>query len=126
MRYSKQREIILKVVLDACDHPSVDTIYERVRLEIPNISLGTVYRNLTILYNEGKIRKIQSPTGKDHYDKTLENHAHLYCQECNKVIDISILISIDLKNEIEDNNKCIIVTSNIMFTGKCKNCLGGK
>lgn len=124
MRYSMQREVILNVVLDSCDHPSVDVIYHRVKEKIPNISLGTVYRNLTSLYDAGQIRKIQSPNGRDHYDKTLTDHAHLYCEACNKVLDINI--SIDLKNKIEYNNKCKIKTSNIIFTGICSNCIEGE
>ena len=58
MKYSKQREEILKVVLNSSDHPNVNTIYERVRMVIPNISLGTVYRNLNTLYENKLIRKI--------------------------------------------------------------------
>ena len=58
MRYSKQKDEVLKVVLDACNHPDAKEVYNLVKKKIPNISLGTVYRNLNALCTEGKIISI--------------------------------------------------------------------
>ena len=122
MKYSKQREEILKIVLDSTDHPNVNTIYERARKIIPNISLGTVYRNLNTLYENGFIRKISNPNGGDHYDKTLIDHAHIYCIECNNMFDVDANLLKDIKALVETNNKCKINKSEIIFTGLCKKC----
>ena len=58
MNRSKQRDIILEVVSNSCEHPSADMVYQEVKKQIPNISLGTVYRNLNLLVELKKIRKI--------------------------------------------------------------------
>ena len=92
MRYSKQKKEILKVVLDSYNHPDAKEIYRLVKKNIPNISLGTVYRNLNILVNEGLIRKIFIYNGNDRYDKMLTNHNHVICQKCGKLHDISFLL----------------------------------
>ena len=62
--------------------------------------MGTVYRNLNNLYENGFIRKINNPNGGDHYDKTLIDHAHIYCVECNNMFDVdaNLLSDINLKN----------------------------
>lgn len=122
MKYSKQREEILKIVLDSTDHPNVNTIYERARKIIPNISLGTVYRNLNTLYENGFIRKISNPNGADHYDKTLIDHAHIYCIECNNMFDVDANLLKDIKALVETNNKYKINKSEIIFTGLCEKC----
>lgn len=122
MKYSKQREEILKIVLNSTDHPNVNTIYERARKIIPNISLGTVYRNLNNLYENGFIRKINNPNGGDHYDKTLIDHAHIYCVECNNMFDVDANLLSDIKALVETNNECKINKSEIIFTGLCKKC----
>ena len=57
MNHSKQRDIILEVVSNSCEHPSADMVYQEVKKQIPNISLGTVYRNLNLLVELKKIRK---------------------------------------------------------------------
>ena len=125
MKYSKQREEILKVVLNSSDHPNVNTIYERVRLVIPNISLGTVYRNLNTLYKNKLIRKINNPNGGDHYDKTLVDHAHIYCVNCNNMYDLGNYIMNEVNKLVETNNECKILRSEIIFTGLCKKCNKG-
>ena len=122
MKYSKQREEILKIVLDSTDHPNVNTIYERARKIIPNISLGTVYRNLNTLYENGFIRKISNPNGADHYDKTLIDHAHIYCIECNNMFDVDANLLKNIKALVETNNKYKINKSEIIFTGLCEKC----
>ena len=68
MKYSRQREIILNTVMENPVHPTADMVYSILREENPNISLGTVYRNLNYLAAEGIIRKITMPEGCDRFD----------------------------------------------------------
>ena len=68
MRSSKQRDAVLAVVKAACDHPTADMIFERVREQIPNISLGTVYRNLALLESMGDVVKISTNADSDRFD----------------------------------------------------------
>lgn len=126
MKYSLQRDLILKHVEESCDHPTADMVYERVRNELPNISLGTVYRNLNLLSEMGKIKKIIMPGSSDRFDKTLKSHSHIYCTNCNKVDDVMI----DKINEIDDfvSNQTgyEIISHDIVFIGICNSCKNRK
>ena len=90
MKYSKQRNIILEIVNSSYNHPTADMIYKEVQKQIPNISLGTVYRNLNQLVEHGYIKKISIPNESERFDKTLQEHIHFICLSCKKVEDLSI------------------------------------
>lgn len=75
IKYSRQRESIKRFLMSRDDHPTADTIYMHVRKEFPNISLGTVYRNLSLLTQQGEIQKITTD-GADRYDRHVEPHSH--------------------------------------------------
>lgn len=122
MKHSKQRDIILNDILKRCDHPTAEMIYESVRKENPNISLGTVYRNLNLLAELGNIRKINMPSSSDRFDKTLENHYHLYCNNCKNVTDIMMDDVSNMYEKVEKQNECKIISHDIMFIGICMNC----
>ena len=85
MRSSKQRDAVLQVLQGSCDHPTADVIYERVKEIIPNISLGTVYRNLGQLHDEGIITVVESSDKKVHYEGNLEDHIHFLCKGCDVI-----------------------------------------
>ena len=87
LKYSRQRESIKSFLLSRYDHPTADTIYMNVRKEFPNISLGTVYRNLALLTDMGEIIKITTE-GADRFDAHVEPHSHFICRECHAVLDI--------------------------------------
>lgn len=126
MRYSKQKKEILKVVLDSYNHPDAKEIYRLVKKNIPNISLGTVYRNLNILVNEGLIRKIFIYNGNDRYDKMLTNHNHVICQKCGKLHDISFLLDESNINMFEKETGFKITICNFNINGICEECLKGR
>lgn len=122
MRYSKQREEILKVVMDACDHPDALMIYERIRKAIPNVSLGTVYRNLNSLAEQGLIIRIPMKDGNDRFDKTIKSHNHLYCEGCGKVVDVDFSISSNEIAEIEKQTDFKITDGSFKINGLCGSC----
>ena len=122
MKYSKQRDTILLNVLNRCDHPTAEMIYEEVKRELPNISLGTVYRNLNMLVELGKIRKIIMPGVSDRFDKTIERHYHLYCKDCCSVHDVMLPDITDIDSIVEKHTGYKIVSNDIVFTGVCKKC----
>ncbi len=88
--YSRQRASILNVLKNSKSHPSAAEIYAEVRKEIPNISLGTVYRNLDELEKAGHIIKIAGKFQMDRYDGDISVHAHFMCTECGSVEDYPI------------------------------------
>ena len=122
MRYSYQRDTILNIVKNSTDHPSAKTIYLRCKNIIPNISLGTVYRNLNSLVTNNLVKKIEIPCDSDRFDKTLYNHYHFYCNKCKNVFDIE-LKNIESINKIIENDTLYIVNNvNILADGICHNC----
>lgn len=86
--YSKQREAILTYLESVYNHPTAEEIYEGVRKVLPNISLGTVYRNLNELVSNKKVLVLHIEGNKDRYDGHIKAHAHLKCASCGKVEDI--------------------------------------
>ncbi len=122
MRNTVQRDTVLSVVLASSDHPSAEMIYNRCRATLPDISLGTVYRNLKLLVDMGKIREISILNAGDRYDKTLGTHAHFHCVRCGKVVDVMDLNLNGIEKEIEAKNDFDIDDTDVLFTGVCKEC----
>ena len=85
--YSKQREAILNALRSTDTHPTASEVYAMVSKSLPNISLGTVYRNLDMLTKEGDILTISVGDGNSHFDGDNSNHIHLHCKECGKIFD---------------------------------------
>ena len=117
---SKQRDAILKVLRSTDTHPNANWIYERVREEIPNISLGTVYRNLDALSKAGMILSIDVGDGFTHYDGDVSAHLHIKCRCCQTIEDIrfddSIITELARKHDFKTES-CVYILS-----GLCKNC----
>ena len=108
LKKSRQREAILMFLKDRKDHPTADTVYENVRKEYPNISLGTVYRNLTLLSEIGIIQKLKmGSTAPDRFDYNAAPHYHFLCRQCGSVMDLEV-----------DNLESINTFAGIRFPGK--------
>ncbi len=90
MRYSKQRELVLRTVEQLCDHPTAEEIFDKAAPECPGLSLGTVYRNLNSLVEAGRVRRVSIPGRADRFDHTLCWHSHLYCTACGGVVDADV------------------------------------
>lgn len=88
IRRSRQRDAIMTYLRSRTDHPSAEQIYENVKLVMPNISLGTVYRNLSLLNELGEVRTIYAGTGADHFDANVAPHDHFICRNCYSIQDL--------------------------------------
>lgn len=122
MKFSKQRELILNYVLNSCEHPTADTIYMELKKDNPDLSLGTVYRNLTKLSEVGAIKKISLSGQVDKFDKNLQQHAHLVCDNCGCIIDIYINKIDEILEDVSKEGKINIKNYNISFNGICEKC----
>ena len=123
--YSRQREAILNVLCSTKSHPTASWIYDNVRITLPNISLGTVYRNLALLESEGVIRKISVGDNHEHFDGDTTQHSHFYCKSCSQITDIFIDTK-ETRKQVEADTGFKIDFGTYTFTGVCKNCLLGK
>ncbi len=123
--YSRQREAILNVLCSTKSHPTAAWIYDNVRMILPNISLGTVYRNLALLEQDGLIRKIPVGDNHEHFDGDTTQHSHFYCKCCEKITDIFIETEA-ARTQVEKETGARVDSGTYTFTGVCKKCLYGK
>lgn len=122
VRFSRQRECILNVLKGTDTHPTASWVYERVKNEIPNISLGTVYRNLARLSEDGVILRISGDDGVERYDARVKPHYHMLCRLCGGVSDVFIDYADELDRSAEELCGCKIDEHRLMFYGVCNKC----
>lgn len=126
LKHSKQRDMIMHFLMGRKDHPTADTVYMNVRKEYPNISLGTVYRNLTLLSDLGEIRRLRVGDGVDHFDADTSPHYHFVCSDCGSVIDLE-MDSINHIQEIAGAGFDGKITGHVTyFYGSCGSCIKTK
>lgn len=126
IKYSRQREAILSFLKTRKDHPTAEVIYENVRNEYPNISLGTVYRNLALLSDMGVILKLSCDDGFEHYDGNPERHYHFACRNCGAVIDLE-MDDISFINTLAEKNFAGQIEGHMAyFYGTCAKCIDYK
>lgn len=116
---TKQQQLIYHLILDSNDHPTADTIYWRAKQEIPNISVGTVYRNLNHLAETGIVRRLSVPGEADRFDKTTLPHGHALCKQCGKMTDI---FADDFGKVIEDAMGMEILSYELNVSYICSGC----
>lgn len=117
---TKQRELILNAIMSSTTHPTADELFQEIRIQLPTISLATVYRNLNILSSDGKIRKIEMPGMPDRFDWRVTVHDHLWCEKCGKVFDFTL--EKPLCKQIEDSSGMKVIQYNLIAKGICPNC----
>jgi Fur family ferric uptake transcriptional regulator len=122
MRMTRQRTIILEELRKVNTHPSADEVYEMVRLRLPRISLGTVYRNLEILSELGEIQKLQLSGGLKRFDWDTNKHYHIRCVRCNRVDDAPIAPLNQIEDELYEATVFEIIGHNLEFVGFCPEC----
>ena len=125
-KYSRQRECILADLQGRCDHPTADMIYESVRLKYPHISLGTVYRNLALLAESGRILRITTGSGPEHFDGCIRRHHHFICRCCGEVTDLSYEPEEKLAERASQNFDGEIADYELQFFGRCKKCVNAQ
>lgn len=125
-RFTKQRQAILETLKETCIHPDANWVYSKVSKKIPNISLGTVYRNLNILTSENLVRELTFQSGLSRYDATIEPHHHIMCTICSKIEDIDMQTNCDIKAKLQEkmlgNLNYSDITCEILFKGICSEC----
>lgn len=126
MKFSKQRELILNYILNSHEHLTADTIYADLKKDNPELSLGTVYRNLTKLTEIGAIKKVSLPNQVDKFDKNLEPHAHFICDDCGSITDINIPGMDKFLDKVSDEDGISIRKYDLTLNGICRKCKSKK
>lgn len=116
-RITCQKKIILDYLKSVKTHPSAETIYLAVKKKLPQISRGTVYRNLKKLKEKGLILEI--PLGISRYDGDTLPHAHFFCESCGKIFDVFEKNFILKQKKLKVGK---IKNYQIYFYGTCQNC----
>ena len=121
-RNTMQRNLVLQTVRLLHHHPSAEEIYREAVRKCPNISKGTVYRNLNLLAERGDIVKIVVPGGADRFDFNLAKHYHVRCRRCGNVYDVDMPSLDSVMGMACETHGVQLEGFQIMFTGVCQNC----
>jgi len=123
-RYSRQRELIYNAVLGSKEHPTAEMVYQWLKPANPNLSLGTVYRNLNLLAEEGIL--IRMPFPVERYDADVHPHSHFRCKGCGRVFDLELGYDGELDAQAGRTAPGFRVEGHdLTFTGLCEECGGG-
>lgn len=120
-RETRQRQLVLEFVREATSHPTADWIFEQVKELVPKISLGTVYRNLAVLKEEGLIREIHGIERKAHYESTEDPHGHFICSGCGEIRDVHAMPPLPW-HTFKELVGCEVDEQRIEFVGTCAAC----
>ena len=125
---SKQREVILKVLKGTSSHPNAEWIYEQVKHEIPNISFGTVYRNLKRLKEAGEILEHDLSHKPSHFNGTIQEHYHFRCENCDSIFDLDEPVNKTSNRRVAKRTGFKVTHHILEYRGLCKSCksLGDK
>lgn len=122
LKHSKQREAIITLLKSVYCHPTADWLYTELKKDFPNISLATVYRNLSLLLEMGEIVKLDVGDGVDHFDANSNQHCHFICNDCHSIIDIDVPSFINIKDEAESYNDISVSSCSLFLFGTCNKC----
>jgi len=119
----KKRNAILEVLRMTDTHPSAEMVHEMLKAEHPDISLATVYRNLSRFKSQGIIQSVATVRGIERFDANTEPHVHFICTGCDAVLDLpQIEVPQELNCSVEKCSGCNVQSCQLTFTGLCSSC----
>ena len=125
VRRSKKRDAILRLMRTTKCHPSADWIYQQLKDEYPNLSLGTVYRNLNQLSEQRIIRRVGVIHGQERFDADTHPHAHFVCRSCRRVMDMELPEAVtETCVELDREYGFIAEECSLTVRGLCRDCRG--
>lgn len=125
-RMTRQKKVIMDILSNTKSHPTADWIYEQAKRQIPDLSLGTVYRNLNLLRENGLILELNYGSTYSRFDGNPKPHYHFHCTECEKVYDVELPSLINAKEILKNGLDGHLITSHrLAFFGICRECRSG-
>jgi len=123
-RITPQRMAVLKVLAASEGHPTVETIYEKVRTQFPTTSLATIYKTVSLLREINEVLELGFADGSNRYDGSRPfPHPHVICTKCKKIIDPDLSSLKDMTKEVAEETGFEILTHRLDFFGICRECL---
>jgi Fe2+ or Zn2+ uptake regulation protein len=114
--------MILETLRKSCNHPTAEDVYSLLKKDNPELSLGTVYRNLNVLCEQGEISKVESNFASERFDGNSARHYHLVCEKCGKLIDLPVGYFESVDETANASAGCRVYFHRIMFSGLCPEC----
>ena len=122
-RLTPQRLVILKILADSKEHPSVDEIYQKVRSKFPTTSIATVYKTIALLKELNEVLELGFPDGSNRYDGNRPYpHPHAICLKCRKILDPEIASLDEISEEMKQKTGYTISSHRLDFFGLCPEC----
>jgi Fur family peroxide stress response transcriptional regulator len=103
-------------------HPTADWIYDRLKSDFPNLSMGTVYRNLNILIDQGAVGRIDFGSTFDRFDANTDPHYHFICEKCGSILDLQLPFDKALNMRVTQSTPFTVYRHRIEFYGVCDRC----
>ena len=122
MKKSRQREAIINALKARKDHPTAEQIYTELKPEMPKLSLGTVYRNLSQLEESGAVAKVSVVGNTERYDGNVAEHYHFSCTQCGAVSDVDIPLMQEVDSLVEKEIGADVKSHSLIFYGICEKC----
>lgn len=119
----RKRDAILSYLQHTDAHPSAETVYAGLKSTMPDISLGTVYRNLSLFKEQGMVQSLGSVKGVERFDGNINPHVHFICTCCGAVKDLHEMhIPQELNSRAAVLSHAKIQACQLSFTGICQEC----
>ena len=123
-RFSRQREQIYRAVYGRRDHPTAEMVYQRLKPELPRLSMGTVYRNLIFFQEHGDIQSVGVVQGQERFDGVVTPHSHFVCNRCGLVLDLpGIQPDGDMDRTVSQQYGLAVQRHELTFYGLCPDCM---
>lgn len=123
-KHFRKREAILTCLRQTTAHPSADWVYAQLKPEFPDLSLGTVYRNLALFKEQGLIQSVGTVSGVERFDGDIRPHAHHICTACGRVGDLQdASILEELRHMADHITEGSVSGCQLTFTGLCRDCM---
>lgn len=119
---TRQREVVLGVILESCEHMTANEVFAAAKQKLPTISFATVYNSLRYLKEAGHIAEIQFGNGASRFDRMTTRHDHAICTECGRLVDIEIEPSPELVRKAARLSKFKAESLEFTLRGKCPDC----
>ncbi len=123
-KHFRKRDAILTYLRETKEHPSAETVYASLKPQIPDLSLGTVYRNIALFKQQGQIISLGSVNGVERYDGNINPHVHFVCTGCGSICDLhGLQVPQELNESAAKEADAQVDHCHLTFHGRCRTCV---